>query len=319
QEPTCNDGFKNQGEEQIDCGGPCQPCEKPSLEKPSTIAIFLAKGCGDFPWLFVLLASVFSLLIYLIGKAYTLKIKNSKEFKKLRKIEQLIKIYDLNRNLKVFILIIILLEIAVSMYLYYFCEIEVWIFLMILIIIPLIIYVIIKNYVYDEKRKKNKLRKTILEHEDYLEKLIKIEFEEIRKEEIKALNILNYINYKNIDKNLAVCLKDIRFSIMELHNNKSKYPIESQDYLINTIEEINNYQFNDDSDENKKLNNLKRSLLLIQKTHKDILLQYKKLREEKEVEEELNNEFKDNKENSQIDTKKNTQDEKQDKENINKE
>ena len=26
--PTCSDGIKNQGEEDIDCGGPCKPCKK---------------------------------------------------------------------------------------------------------------------------------------------------------------------------------------------------------------------------------------------------------------------------------------------------
>ncbi|MEM2130937.1 MAG: hypothetical protein QXR96_00285 [Candidatus Woesearchaeota archaeon] len=289
QEPTCNDNFKNQGEEQIDCGGPCPSCEKPTLEKPSKIAIFLIKGCGNFPLLFVLLASIFSLLIYIIGKSYIKKIKNSKEFKKLRKTEQLIKVYDFNRNLNVFVLLTILLEIAVSLYLFYFCEIAIWIFIMLLVIFPLIIAVIIKNYVYDEKRKKKILLKTILKHEDFIEKLIKIEFNEIRKEEIKIFNILNEMEYKKLDKNLALCLKDIRFAIEELHNNKSDYPIESQDYLINTIEQINTFDFTDETkEENKVLGKIKRSLLLIQKTHKDILIQYKKLREEKDLENELN-------------------------------
>ncbi|MEM4397335.1 MAG: hypothetical protein QW757_01770 [Candidatus Woesearchaeota archaeon] len=289
QEPTCNDNFKNQGEEQIDCGGPCPPCEKPTLEKPSTIAIFLLKGCGDFPWLFVLLASILSLLIYIIGKSYIKKLKNTNEFKKLRKTEQLIKLYDLNRNLNVFVLLTILLEIAFSLYLFYFCEIAIWVFIMLLFILPLIIAVIIKNYVYDEKRKKKILLKTILKHEDFIERLIKLEFNEIKKEQEKIYLTLSEIDYKNLDKNLALCLKDIKFAIEELNNNKSEYPIESQDYLINTIEQINNFDFSDETkEENKLLGKIKRTLLLIQKTHKDILIQYKKLREEKDVEKELN-------------------------------
>ena len=67
--PTCNDGFKNQGEDGVDCGGPCPPCERPTLEQPITIARFLLRGCGPFPWAFVLLASVITLLIYIIGKS----------------------------------------------------------------------------------------------------------------------------------------------------------------------------------------------------------------------------------------------------------
>jgi len=38
--PTCFDGIKNQGEEEIDCGGPCPPCE---IKRLSPIKIYWSK------------------------------------------------------------------------------------------------------------------------------------------------------------------------------------------------------------------------------------------------------------------------------------
>lgn len=44
-EPTCFDGKKNQGEEEVDCGGPCPPCEIRYLRKPEILwADFFATG-----------------------------------------------------------------------------------------------------------------------------------------------------------------------------------------------------------------------------------------------------------------------------------
>ncbi len=292
KEPTCNDNFKNQGEEGIDCGGPCPPCERPSIEKPGTIARFLVTGCGPFPWLFLLVATLIAFLIYIIGKAYIQKIKNSKDYKELKKIEQLRKIYDLNRDLHVFLFITLLLEIAVSLFLYYLCEIAIWIFFMVLIILPIIGAIIIKAYVYDEKRKKETLRKTILKHEDFLMKLIKIEREEVKKEERKVFEKLtNEIDYFKLDKKLALLLKDIRFSIEEMINSKEEEPIETENNLINTITEIDTYK--GILNNNEFLTNVYSDLKFIEKIHRDILLQYKKLREDKELEKELNEEEKE--------------------------
>jgi hypothetical protein len=120
-EPTCTDNFKNQGEEEVDCGGPCPPCEHPTLEKPSTIAIFMVRGCGPFPWIFVLVASVVTLLLFFCGKQYIRHIRKSKEFRKLKKIDQLIRLYNLNRDFHSFVLIVILLEIGIALYWYYLC------------------------------------------------------------------------------------------------------------------------------------------------------------------------------------------------------
>ena len=289
REPTCNDGFQNQGEEGIDCGGPCPPCESPTLEKPETIIHFLQKGCGPFPWIFVLVASLATLLIYIIGKLYIRKVENSKEYRKLKKIDQLLKMYNLNRNLDVFVLIVILLEIAVSLYLYYFCEIGFWIVLMLLFVLPLIIAIIIKYYVYDEKRKKERLRQLLLRHEDYLRRLIEIEQEEVKKEEQIAFRKLTDLDYKKLDKDLAVQLKDIRFLIEELLKTKEENPFELQNSLADTISALE--EFNDKLEADELLLELANSLRLIEKIHRDILLQYVELQEAEELERKLEKEL----------------------------
>jgi membrane protein implicated in regulation of membrane protease activity len=285
REPTCHDGFRNQGEEGIDCGGPCPPCERPSLERPGTIVAFMVKGCGDFPWAFVLVASLAALLTYIAGKAYIQKVKGSKDYKKLKKIEKLARAYNLNRDLHAFILIMILLEVAISLYWYYLCELGIWLAVMLLVLIPLIVTVIIKSYVYDERRKSEKLRMLVLKHEDYVKKLIRIEREEIRKEELKAFDALSNIDYKKLDQNLALLLKDIRFLIEELLSTKDEEPFEIENSLADAVSQLDEYDKAAEDDE--ALQKIFGSLKFIEKIHRDILLQYKKLREDQELEKEI--------------------------------
>ena len=284
-EPTCTDGFKNQGEEGVDCGGPCPPCERPTLERPGTIARFMISGCGPFPWVFVLVASLVTLLIYIIGKQYIKKVKNSRKFKKLKKLEQLNKEYDLKRNLNTFVLLIILLEVAVSLYWYYLCELGIWVAVMMLGVVPLLISVLIKHYVYDEKKKKKELRKLVLEHEDYLKKLIKIEREEIAKEEKKVFDELNILNYKKYDKNFAVLMKDIRFLIGELLNTKEEEPFETENTLADTISQLQQHKKIIDS--NDELKPLYTTLKIIEKIRRDIVALYKDLQTDESLVEEL--------------------------------
>ena len=47
--PTCSDGIKNQGEQDIDCGGPCQTCQKTGEDADEdqdglTLAVELQQG-----------------------------------------------------------------------------------------------------------------------------------------------------------------------------------------------------------------------------------------------------------------------------------
>ena len=47
-EPTCTDGIKNQGEEEIDCGGPCSLCELVHIKEIEVLWAKAIKGQGNF-------------------------------------------------------------------------------------------------------------------------------------------------------------------------------------------------------------------------------------------------------------------------------
>jgi hypothetical protein len=285
-EPTCVDNFKNQEEEEVDCGGPCPPCERPSIERPSTIARFLVVGCGSFPWLFILVSSIITLLLYIIGKAKIKKQKASKAFRKLTKLEQLKREYEAERNLSAFVLIVILLEIAISLYLYYLCEITFWVILMLLVILPLIIAVWIKYYVYDEKRKTEKIKKLIVRHEDYIRYLIDLEKQELMKlEKNLFLKLNSEVEYSKLDIKLALMLKDIRFLIEELLTTTETMPFEAENTLADSITMLEDYKSAMEGSET--LTYLYHSLKLVERIHRDILGQYKKLLEEIEIVKDL--------------------------------
>ncbi|OYT41540.1 MAG: hypothetical protein B6U86_02040, partial [Candidatus Altiarchaeales archaeon ex4484_43] len=58
--PTCSDGIQNQGEEGIDCGGPCPPCK---IEQPDIVGNVLKyTGRGSlliFPILLLLISGIY--------------------------------------------------------------------------------------------------------------------------------------------------------------------------------------------------------------------------------------------------------------------
>jgi hypothetical protein len=77
---TCFDGKKNQGEEGIDCGGPCPPCE-----------IKYAEPLKIYPTKYL----VYSNSIDIVGL-----LENPNKNLALKKIKYYFEIYDLNRILK---------------------------------------------------------------------------------------------------------------------------------------------------------------------------------------------------------------------------
>lgn len=54
-EPTCFDGRRNQGEVEVDCGGPCAPCE---LKNPRPLSIFWARAVAVRPNVYDVAAEV---------------------------------------------------------------------------------------------------------------------------------------------------------------------------------------------------------------------------------------------------------------------
>jgi hypothetical protein len=63
--PTCNDHILNQGEEDVDCGGPCSPCKKPVVEQP-------AESSG-FMLIIIIIIAIAVVIIGSAGAVITLK------------------------------------------------------------------------------------------------------------------------------------------------------------------------------------------------------------------------------------------------------
>jgi len=72
QYPTCSDGIQNQGEEGVDCGGPCPPCK---IEQPDIVGNVL-KYTGKGGLL------IFLMLLLLILGIYYREKKRSREAEK---------------------------------------------------------------------------------------------------------------------------------------------------------------------------------------------------------------------------------------------
>jgi tetratricopeptide (TPR) repeat protein len=284
-EPTCIDGFKNQGEERVDCGGPCPPCESPTLERPETVIRFISRGCGPFPWLFLVVASIASLIAYGLGRLYLKHKEDDPKFRKLRKLDQLIRHYNLKRDLNIFVFMVTMIEISIALYLHYFCELGFFFAVLGLVVFPTVAAAVLKTYVYDEKRKKQKLRKLILGHEDSIKVLINIEETEIRKDEQKVYDALTSMDYSKMDKDLALSLKDIRFLLKELLSSKTRYDFELQNSLADSITVLDDHKELIDADESLK--DIYVTLKLAEKIHRDIILQYKYLKEEEDLEKDI--------------------------------
>jgi len=64
EEETCYDGIKNQGERDVDCGGPCTACEEPVVEEPGS------------NWMYIILAIL--LILIIIGLIIAHKYRDGK-------------------------------------------------------------------------------------------------------------------------------------------------------------------------------------------------------------------------------------------------
>ncbi|MBN1156165.1 hypothetical protein JXA85_00980 [Candidatus Woesearchaeota archaeon] len=214
--PTCFDGIQNQGEDGIDCGGPCPPCgvraipryaRLPFMEQPTL------QGCGDgvcsyeegcicmrdcrvFPWRFFIIFSSVLLGLYVLARTY-LYYAYKKEI--IKKGMLLVKIRRLNLVLMIGFVIITI--IALYIYLYSSCE-SVFrrllaIPLLLILVAPVLLYMILAKFGYLESRKIRKLKEALRNHKMLMEQIGKIEQDLLFEKEARAAGKLYLMTQTN--------------------------------------------------------------------------------------------------------------------------
>lgn len=195
---TCYDGAQNQGEEGVDCGGPCLPCKifveegayarLPIEEIPRDVCgdgvcdanenCDCPKDCRDsnkFPWWILLILIIFPTIILIIANVILryLQIKKKQEDKKYSHI--LRALYKIH-------LLFTLLTTLIFIYSYWFwwCWHNILIALIITIIcltFLLVIFFVLYLYItrYDEEKKREKLKQMLGTHLRQLRDLTSVE------------------------------------------------------------------------------------------------------------------------------------------------
>ena len=158
--PTCDDGIRNGGEEKIDCGGPCDPCEVKKFAKIPFLELQqVLKIPKQFPWLLILLISLLIAMTVTGDRVYVHRIKKKKfedyrkAYTKYRPLQK--KLYKSSMNTAA-------ITILVSLYIYMFSNnfenliSYSWIPAAGILLIPVAVSAVIRHYSYYEYKKKSK-------------------------------------------------------------------------------------------------------------------------------------------------------------------
>lgn len=253
--PTCFDGKQNchdgECEQGTDCGGPCE--KKCPVKQAPRIIISCQKSLNPLSnqsiFFFILL-----FLAIIIDIAYSIKkmrdVKNDKSLTDIGRIKQALRI---KRRMYLFIFISSLISSILYLYYYFFimCQVEyrfAWVLLALLIIMPLIIHQIIRHMEYTEKKGLKKVEALLNTHYRQIEKLIRIENEnlvemeeEIADELYRLLERPEYSSTANASR--AKALKKIYAEMVSLFSmyKELKNPIEQEKVLCDDIYKMINY------------------------------------------------------------------------------
>ncbi len=226
QTPTCTDGFQNQGEDGIDCGGPCEPCPeklyaKPFLERP----LFQYRHCGTFPYVFVFTVLLFTAIIYASGIYYAKWRKSRLRHDESDRQRLLKRLYYLKRDLLLFVIISVILTLIIALYLYFLCGIYVHFLIVILVLIPTITYLVLLRLEYSEARSIKRTKMLIKTHEEQLIRFISVENKAIEGFENEILRLIGEYtktNTNEISDQLGKIGKEVEY-VNALRRGKSEH------------------------------------------------------------------------------------------------
>ncbi len=219
---TCHDGIQNQGEEGIDCGGPCPPCrifveaeayaKLPFEEVPKPVCgdgvcdagenCDCPKDCrefGLFPW-WILLVVIIALTVVMI---ITNIVMYFLKYKKRINVEDY---ENIMRRVYLIYSLIVLTIIILAAYCYWlwWCWPHILIALIITAIILIILLIVFYTFYlyltrYDEERKRKKIKQLLGTHLEQLKELTSVEGKLIEKIEDKLVMRIYELSKANSD------------------------------------------------------------------------------------------------------------------------
>ncbi len=177
--PSCTDGIQNQDEQGIDCGGPCAPCEIkkfakiPVIELPAEFEI-----PKQFPWILLLIISILDSMLVSGDQTYVRRLRK-KPFEEYREKRWLYR--PLRRKIYTFIINSFLITAVASTYIYLLSDnfeklvALWWLPCIIILIIPVCVSVLLRHltyYDYQRRMKEHTLKQT---HRSELLQLMHVE------------------------------------------------------------------------------------------------------------------------------------------------
>ncbi|NOZ80375.1 MAG: hypothetical protein GXP63_01770 [DPANN group archaeon] len=219
--PTCSDGIQNQGEEGIDCGGPCAACLiapitqyplYPFLEHPGLVGCgdgicSAGEGCGCmqdcrvFPLRFFRYFALLFLLLFLILLVMNYTLYRLGVYRKGR-LEQRAKRLTSLLGFLLFILSVFSLYLWLYGSCLYVVQRLIWLPLFLILVIPLLFYELLLYFGYVESRKVLRMKHLLQGHADRLAMLRRMEETSIREVEVQLTSRI-YDLFRQKDELLA--------------------------------------------------------------------------------------------------------------------
>jgi hypothetical protein len=292
--PTCFDGYMNGDEKGVDCGGPCEPCPEEIYAKPPIPELPKMIFCVEpFPWLLLLIMILVIGFVYADVKIYESRLIRNKNFKKLKKLEQLKKIFSLNMKINIFLFVSIIAAILISIYFYYFYLCVnvylkyLWVFLIFITLLCFTAFILIDKLHYSEKKKRMKLKELLMTHEVQIQKIISIENSQLLILENKIIkNILKLLESGIVKSDELVSdLKFVsgKFSDLVTERDKTDDTVELEQEISEKVKKIkDNSEAKDLIEKDNTFKRLISDFDLVSKDYNDKKNLYDELRQEQE-------------------------------------
>jgi hypothetical protein len=222
--PSCFDGTKNQGEEDVDCGGPCKPCGQKifaTLPIPK-ISLQLQKLMKQFPFTLLVAILIITVITITSDQAHLHRLRRL-PLEKYR--EQMRKYRPKRRIIYRILLNLLMLTLITSIYMYWFSDCTGCIkrYLLplglVLITVPFIVAVIINKIEFSEYKRAALERRLAHTHEQQISQMIRLETKLSLEIEEELLTLIKEYNSKFPENDFMGITQQL-FEISGMHSRQ---------------------------------------------------------------------------------------------------